>query len=89
MILVRDDLVLVMEEWQRRQIVVAGSGRSDLEAGAVRLLGKFAPGRSDAGDEVADPMGGSDALYRSSAEHIRACVDGLVAWIEDERNARA
>ena len=74
------DLVAVMEEAQRRDILA----RSRLGADAVFILGSFAP---DHPDEIADPGGGPYASYERCVEHIATSVGGLLDWLQGEKRA--
>lgn len=65
------DLVLVMEEMHRRQILAQWK----LDPGTVRLLGSFAP---DGPREIDDPIGGPDIAYEQCAKRLERCLEGLL-----------
>ena len=77
------DLIFVMEENHRRQIL----SQAVVEPRSVRLLGRFGPPGD--GDEVADPLGGPDEAYAKCVERIRGCLEGVAAWLDEERISRA
>jgi protein-tyrosine phosphatase len=76
------DLVLVMEESHRRQIL----SLARVDPRAVRLLGRFVPGGPE---EVADPIGGPDLAYERCYDQLSICLEALLVWLEDEKISRA
>ena len=76
------DLVLVMEESHRRHVLTL----APLDPLQVRLLGRFSPGGPD---EIADPYGGTELAYQECIDRLRACLEHLAVWLDDERISRA
>ena len=77
-----DDLLVVMEDIHRRQIL----GGSRVQPAQVLLLRKFDPG---GGEEIDDPYGGPDIAYEYCIARLEVCVDALVSWLEAERRKKA
>jgi protein-tyrosine-phosphatase len=71
------DLVLVMER-QQAETVRAATAERGLAAESVRLLGSFAGGW---GDEIPDPEGAVFSDYERTVLHVRASIEGLLAWL--------
>lgn len=74
------DLILVMEKSHLRHIeLFYRSGKKE-----IHLLREFGPKNLMA--EVPDPYGKSINSYRSGRDLIESCMDGVIAWIEKEKN---
>jgi protein-tyrosine-phosphatase len=75
------ELILVMELYHKDYIE-----RMFLKAaGKIKLLKEFGI-HADTNPDVQDPMGGSIAAYRYSAEEINRCLVDFVAEYLEERN---
>jgi len=76
-----------------RQQALEAAALAPAAAAKIRLLGAFAPAAGTASTpadpggrradplEIADPMGGDQALYDSCCEHLIASVDGAAGWL--------
>jgi protein-tyrosine-phosphatase len=69
------DLVLIMEERQREPVARI-SGQAPRR---VLMLGEFSP--AEGSPTIADPFGGTPAVYRDCVRRIGRSVAAMVAWL--------
>jgi len=71
-----DDLVVV-------EVQVSEVSLSWWSAFQARLERRFGQ------DEIADPIGGPEVAFETCAEHLRAALEGVATWLEEEKISRA